>query len=835
MRSFRPSPTLTATIAILLVACSGNQTPMVSSIALTPNGTVQPCASVDINVTASAAQGAKLKYAYAVVDASDASLTPRSDAVVASNGSSASFAISPSPNLNATVRVRVEISDGPRTITALSAPITVLGGPGQPCGSIEGRVRPSIQFFGLSAGTPAGAEFVPNEAIVKLKPENLRPSDLTSSRDRISFARPIAGGAGVIERQGARPLSLEARSVRADSPIGLETLRWIAALRARPDVESAEPNLILRAQTVPADPLYAGGPNPARSQRWHYEMLNLPAAWDQSLGAGATVAVIDTGLLWSQTDPARRHPDFDCQVAPGVPKVLPGFDFLQGDADPYDSDPGAEYHGTHVAGTVGACANNALGGVGVAWNARILPIRALSQRGGSLEDIARAIYWAIGASIPASFGSGANVPVNPNPANVINMSLGGQGKPSQVLQDAIDAATARGAVVVVAAGNDGIDASGFLPANQQGVIAVGALGPTRSRTSYSNYGPTVSLMAPGGDQGLQHRTEDGVLSSIGVCPKDADGANVIGCGTSVNPNFDFGFEQGTSMASPHVAGTVALMMGAQPSLLNPIDPAHNWVRVAGMLRDASSLTGLSLCQRGCGAGLLDASKAVTNAINDTGTGPLLVQRDAGTAAGGLDLGSSLSAASFSVQNLGTETASVSLNSSSPGLSVSPRQASVAPGEVLRVTVNLQRFGLTEGAYGSSIALSYGNRSFVQPVYYIQGGPGTLADATNVRVRLYRRDYACQSNEQRLNFPGLGVDQDGHFRFGTLENGTYDLVAYRLSNDGTDGAGVTELGRLDDIEVGNQGLRLQAQDVALEAVNLTIGAERPASRACIPKN
>lgn len=835
MRFPPPLLALTATLTAILTACSGNRTPVVSSINLTPNGIVQPCATVAVGVSASDPEGTTLKYAFSVVNADDASLSPLPNAFVSSNGSSASFALSPGPSLNTTVRVRVEVSDGVHTITALSAPITMLGGSGQPCGSIAGRVRPSIRFFGVSAGMPPGTEFVPDEAILKLKPASLRPSDLSSGRDRIEFARPIAGNAGVIRRVGGtRPLGLGPQIVRADSPRGLETLRWIAQLRARPDVAYAEPNLILHAQAVPTDPLYAGGASPERSQRWHYEMLNLPTAWDQSIGSGVTVAVIDTGLLWSQSDPSRRHPDFDCEVAPGVPKVLPGYDFLQDDTDPYDSDPGALYHGTHVAGTVGACANNAQGGVGVAWGARILPIRALNRNGGSLENVARAIYWAVGASIPMSFGSGANVPVNPNPANVINMSLGGRGQPSQTIQDAIDTATNRGAVVVVAAGNDGIDASGFLPANQQGVIAVGALGPTKTRTSYSNYGPIVSLMAPGGDQGLQKRPEDGVLSTIGVCPTDANGTTLVGCGSTIAPNFDYGFEQGTSMASPHVAGTVALMMGAQPRLLAPSDPAHNWVRVAGLLQDASSLTGLALCQRGCGAGLLDASKAVNKAVNNTSTGPFLAQvRDAETAYGAIDLGSGLTSASFAVQNLGTETASVNLNSSSPGLSVSPAQANVQPGALLRVTVSLQRSGLAEGTYGSSIALSYNNRSFVQPVYYAQGGPGVLADTTNVRVRLYRRDYTCQSDQQRLNFPGLGVDQDGGFRFANLEAGIYDLVAYRLISDGADGAGVSELGRLDEIEVNTLGV--PSQDVTLESVNLTIGAERPASTRCIPKN
>ncbi len=848
MRSLPPFFRLIPMLAATLMACSSNRPPSVSEILLDPSVTVPPCASVNVSVTANDPEGAKLKYTFVVVDANDANLNPVPNAFVTQNGAKASFVISPSLTVNTSVRVRLGVSDGVNSITALSQPITLLGGTQQPCGSIEGQVRPGVRFSSLIARTPSSTEFVPDEAIVKLKPEGLRSADLSSRVDRIAFVRPVTGDSGIVRRSAARGSSAaqgqspnsSSEIVRADSARGRETLTWIEQLRARPDVQYAEPNLILHAQAVPTDPLYAGGATPERSQRWNYEMLNLPNAWDQTTGSGdVIVAVIDTGLLWSQTDPTRRHPDFDCEVAPGVPKVLPGFDVLQNTNDAYDSDPTGLYHGTHVAGTVGACANNAQGGVGVAWGARILPVRALNGRGGTVADIARAIYWSVGASIPASFGSGANVPVNPNPANIINMSLGGRGEASKTLQDAIDTATNRGTVVVVAAGNNGVDASTFLPANQRGVIAIGALGPTKTRPSYSNYGPSVSLVAPGGDQGLQRRTEDGVLSSIGVCPKDASGATIPGCGISVPPNFEYGFEQGTSMASPHVAGVIALMMSAQPGLRVPTDPTHNWVRVAGLLRDASSLTGLALCERGCGAGLLDANKAITNALNNTDIGPYLVQiqsvGSSGTTYGSIDLAAGMSTVTFAVQNQGTQTASIDLNPNGPGLAVSPRQASLAPDAVLTATLSLDRSNLPQGSYGSSIVLSYGTRNLVLPVYYAQGGPGVIADPSNVRVRLYRRDYTCQSNQQRLNFPGLSVEQDGGFRFSNLEPGIYDLIAYRLNADKADGAVVSELGRLNEIAVGTPDVRLQNQDVTLEAVNLTLGPEQPASTKCNPKN
>ena len=207
------------------------------------------------------------------------------------------------------------------------------------------------------------------------------------------------------------------------------------------------------------------------------EGANFTAAWDVTTGsASQSIGIVDSGI-------ARNHDELAQQLRVHSSFPFGGHDFISdasssGDGDGRDNDPMDTSsfcgHGTHVAGIIAASTNNGSGMAGVAPNARIVPVRALGRCGGTSEDVADSIRWAAGVSV-------AGVPVNQNPAKVLNLSLGGTGPCNANMQSAVDSALARGAVVVVAAGNDAVLASGFSPANCKGVVAVAASNRSEER------------------------------------------------------------------------------------------------------------------------------------------------------------------------------------------------------------------------------------------------------------------------------------------------------------------------------------------------------------------
>jgi subtilisin family serine protease len=325
---------------------------------------------------------------------------------------------------------------------------------------------------------------------------------------------------------------------------------------------------------VPNDPLFP--------QQWALSDpvggVNAPTAWDLNTGsADVTVAVVDTGIT--------VHPDL-------AGRTLPGYDFIlniPGASDPGDgtSDnecgPGVPgepsfFHGTFVSGLIAADTNNDLGISGLDWNAMILPVRVLGPCGGTFDQVLAGIDWAMGVVVPGA-------PPNPNPARVINLSLGGFGSCPQSVQDAINTALAQGTVVVAAAGNSSVDASGFTPANCSGVIAVGASTRQGDITSYSNFGTRIDLSAPGGDGAVA----DLILST-----------GNDGTGGPNNPDYEFA--AGTSFAAPHVSGTASLMIARNANLT----PGHIQDIVSGATRLFATGTSCGLSGL-CGSGLLDST------------------------------------------------------------------------------------------------------------------------------------------------------------------------------------------------------------------------------------
>jgi serine protease len=461
--------------------------------------------------------------------------------------------------------------------------------------------------------------------------------------------------------------AVQTRRARLSGELALrqDTLLAAKLLRRRADVAGADLNYVRRPAAVPSDPFY--------NLQWHYPLIHLPQAWDLTTGdASVVVAVVDTGVLLD-------HPDLQGQL-------VPGYDFISnertaGDGDgidPNPDDPGdlanggsSSFHGTHVAGTVAAASDNAQGVAGVAWNARVMPLRVLGQGGGTTFDVIQAIRFAAG--LPNDSGT-----VPQQPADIINLSLGGPGF-SQATQDAFDEVRAAGSIVIAAAGNNASSAP-FYPASYAGVISVSAVDFEKKLAPYSNFG-NVDLAAPGGNA-LQDLNLDGFVD--GVLSTLADDSRG-------EPSFNYTFYQGTSMAAPHVAGVAALMKAVKPDL----GPAS-----FDALLEAGSLTediGDPLLY---GRGLIDAHKAVLAAAGLLENTPRL-----GVSPSTLSFGAGLTALEVQATNVGGGALSITDVSEDSGgwLAVAP--GSVDAEGLGAYSVSVDRTGLALGTYAATITFT----------------------------------------------------------------------------------------------------------------------------------
>lgn len=276
----------------------------------------------------------------------------------------------------------------------------------------------------------------------------------------------------------------------------------LAELKRDPRVQSAEPMVVLHASFVPNDPLYA-------PLQWHLRKVGAERAWDYGCGSGVTVAVIDTGVACYDRGPFAKGSDLN-----GT-KCVAGHDFVRRGRRPSD-DHG---HGTHVAGTIAQTTHNERGVAGVAYCARLMPVKVLDRRGmGRVTDVAQGVRWA------ASHG-----------ARVINLSLGSP-LPSSMLKRAIDEALEQDVIVVAAAGNTARSVG--YPARYPGVIAVSATKQDDSLAWFSSRGKQIAFGAPGVE-----------VTQQTVCEAGRNKCEL------------FGTFNGTSMASPHVAGAAAVLVG----------------------------------------------------------------------------------------------------------------------------------------------------------------------------------------------------------------------------------------------------------------------------------
>lgn len=432
---------------------------------------------------------------------------------------------------------------------------------------------------------------VPGQLIVKFKKKgnaNGIFKQLAKAGINLSPIRELGDGSFLVEFSEGSGLSVSVLGldVKAGGSVldalDKKTRQALDKLNKFFDIEYAEPNYVFKPAAVPNDQFY--------SLQWHLPKLNMPRAWDFTRGSNVVVAVLDTG----QT----KHPDL-------LPNYVAGYDMLTdpkmgGDGNGRDPDPtdvgdggvcddGITYenswHGTHVDGIIAGATNNTEGVAGVGWGTKVQNIRVLGKCGGSMADIADGIRWAAGMSVPG-------MPANATPAKVINMSLGGYtGTACPITyQNAINDVVARGVTVVVAAGNDGKNASGSSPANCANVITVTAVNLNLTKTFYGNFGANVTLAAFGGDTTRDDNNDgygDGILSDLW----SEDGSE-----------WYYAFMEGTSMATPQVSGVVALMYAVKPR----ITPAQ----VKDILKRSATPLASGACTQGCGAGILNAGKAL---------------------------------------------------------------------------------------------------------------------------------------------------------------------------------------------------------------------------------
>ncbi len=421
----------------------------------------------------------------------------------------------------------------------------------------------------------------------------------TLSKDlgvELKFKRKMSGGEDLLKLTNHQNMSADKIQQIAES------------INDRTDVEYAEVDALMVPYLIPNDSRY--------NEQWHYKDsaggMNLPGAWDTTTGSPmVTVAIIDTGY--------RPHADL-------VGNVVGQYDMISNptianDGNGRDSnaqDPGdwvaanecgvnsasnSSWHGTHVAGTVAALTNNSSGVAGVAGDISLVPIRVLGKCGGLTSDIIDAIRWAAGISV-------SGVTSNPNPADIINMSLGSPvpGACSSSYQSAIADAVAQGAVVVVAAGNDNSSA-GYPPANCNNTISVAAGGQDGSRAYYSNFGSTVDITGPGGD-GCNPFTNAQPTSLAdcagGVFQNETMILSTYNSGTQGPGADSFGWQQGTSMAAPHISGLAALIRSVDGDLT----PAEV-KQVIQSTADSFASVGDHQCTTSiCGAGYANATAAI---------------------------------------------------------------------------------------------------------------------------------------------------------------------------------------------------------------------------------
>ena len=466
---------------------------------------------------------------------------------------------------------------GLTTFTATAGPnVIITGNVSVVSGNLSTLAATSSPRRGAArATTNEQQEFVPDEWIVTFEPSGLGAPPLGAAGYRsqavvTNVAQSLGASIAAMNAPqsfsvtGTSPVILSAR-IKVDQSADWEEVG--RRLRSQPGVRSVEPNRIIR-RTEPirsfAQSVIPTGESGYPLQAWHYEMIGLDQAWKLTTGSSTVmVAVVDDGIRFD-------HPDVGSNLDTGgydfiddiqLKLCAGGFTSTSGDGDGPDNDPTkpANYtwdsqqscanpesiggHGLHVAGTIGAVLE-AESAVGVNWKVKLRPVRVLGVDGsGTSYGVAQGILYAAGLTADNGTLNGVTAPSR---AHVINLSLGGPA--DSAIEEAVQQASAAGSLLIAAAGNSATDDPSY-PAAYPEVVSVSAVGPSKELASYSNFGTTINIAAPGGNQLVD--IAEGVFSTLWNFDTNSPTADLW---------------QGTSMAAPHVSGVAALILAREPGL-----------------------------------------------------------------------------------------------------------------------------------------------------------------------------------------------------------------------------------------------------------------------------
>lgn len=737
---------------------AGNTAPAISSLSASKSVVLTSGDSSSLTVSASDANGDTLSYSWT---ATGGTLTRVSNTQY-------TF----STDTPGQYTITVGVSDGRGGTASQGTVINSFGATATMGGSAGTLSVPVSSVRAMGAGPASGENILP--ATIFIEPADGRGAARAIApkpvRVEACALKDFAPGEIIVQPvSGNTPRTLAAAhglSVKKDRGAGISVLRIDTSGLSAADAKArtidacrtldgddrtvfADLNGIAKSMaTTPNDPYYAN--------QWHYPQLNLPQAWDVTTGSSSViVAVVDTGIV-------STHADIDGKLTAGYDFVSDSTNACDGsgiDSNPEDladsrclagsipeqSPEHSGYHGTHVAGTIGAESNNGVGVAGVDWAARIMPVRVLGSQGGYDDDILQGLLFAArqandSGTLPAAA------------ADVVNVSIGGEpgsGCPSSY-ESVFNILYNAGVSVFVAAGNNSATALNPL-ALCSGVIAVGAVDRYANLAPYSNSGTGSDIVAPGGD--TSYTSDDGVLSTI---RNDANGTD-----------SSYAYYQGTSMATPHAAGVAALMYAAYPA----ITPAQ----VDTLLKQTATDLGSTGYDTTYGYGLINAYEAVQEAkrLGTTPTEPSSPVLAVSTTR--LYFGPTETTKTIIITNTGTGTLSLSSvtdseNSGGNWMSV----ASSSTSSSVTLTVTVSRTSLGSGTYTGDINIqSNGGNATVSVTMQVDAPTpdisGTCLDS-NIYVLALDPDTYNTVGQTVVTISG------GLFRMYEVEQGSYYMVA-----------------------------------------------------------